>query len=109
MSIRGLTRLRHWFPKYARKICLKFNQDWYYLENHTFNRIDIESTVLNEDDFAIAFFLDGSTFETLTPGTGPHGNYAHKMRRDNHYLTQCAVYSGYKEKSRINYAIFDDC
>ena len=87
LSIRRLTRLRHQFPKYATKICRKFNQDRYYLENHTFSRIYIESTVSNEDNFTIiAFFLYWSEFETLVPGADPHGDYIHIMRGVKHYL-----------------------
>ena len=56
----------------------------------------ILSRTLPESNFAIPFFLDGSSFETCTPGTGPNGNDAHSMRTDA-YITQRSVYSGYKK------------
>ena len=67
------------------------------MENGTLRRIDIESTVLDENEFCIPLFLDGSGWETCTPGTGPNGDYAHTMRKDNAYVNQRAIYSGYKK------------
>ena len=66
------------------------------MRNETLERVDIESTVVEEDQFAVPFFLDGSGFETCTMGTGLHGDYAHTMRRDDAYINQRAIYSGYK-------------
>ena len=34
-------------------------------------------------------------------GTGPHWDYAHRMRRDNAYVHQRAVYLGYKHIHRL--------
>ena len=41
-------------------------------------------------------FIDGSYWETCTPGTGPHGDYERAQRHPDWYLIQRAVYSGYK-------------
>ncbi len=60
-------------------------------------RIDIESTTAPEDYFAIAFLGDSSAFETCMMGTGPNGDNAHTMRKDNAYVNQRAIYSGYKK------------
>ena len=97
LGMNGLLRVMHRLPLYALKICRKFNQERYYLENHTLERIDIESTVLDENDFCIPFFLDGSGWETCTAGTGAHGDYAHSMRKDDAYINQRAIYSGYNK------------
>ena len=97
LSMNGLLRFRDRFPMYARQICRKFNQEQFYLCNHTLEKIEIESTVLDEDEFSIPFFLDGSGFKTSTMGTGPHGDYAHTMRKDDAYVNQRSVYSGYKK------------
>ena len=56
-GMNGLLRVLHCFPIYAMKICRKFNHERYYLENCTLRRIDIESTVLDENEFCIHFFL----------------------------------------------------
>ena len=53
--------------------------------------------MLDENDFCIPFFLDGSGWETCTAGTGAHGDYAHSMRKDDAYINQRAIYSGYKK------------
>ncbi len=95
--MQGLLRVCHKFPVFARKIAQKFNQERYYIDNNTGERIDIESTTVPEDDFAIAFLGDSSAFETCTMGTGPNGVYAHTMRKDNAYVNQRAIYSGYKK------------
>ena len=59
LSMNGLLCFRDRFPEYARQIYRKFNQERFYLRNHTLEKIQIESTVLDEDKFAIPFF---STF-----------------------------------------------
>ena len=41
-------------------------------------------------------FIDGSYWETCTPGTGPHGDYEGAQRHPDWYMIQRAVYSGYK-------------
>ena len=93
LGIRGLLRFRDRFPQYACQIARKFNQERYYLRNNTLERVDIESTVVNESQFSVPFFLDGSGFETCSAGTGQNGDYAHTMRRDDAYVNQRAVYS----------------
>ncbi len=59
-------------------------------------RVDIDSTVVDEDKFSIPFFLYGSGFQTYRMGMGPHGDYSHTMRRNDAFINQRAVYSGYK-------------
>ena len=45
----------------------------------------------------VAMIIDGSVTETCTLGTGPNGNYRGAMRKDNAYINQRAIYSGYKK------------
>lgn len=66
------------------------------MENNTFERIDIDSTTIDEERFNVFGFIDGSVTETLTLGMGPNGDYHHTMRKDFHDLTQMLFYSGYK-------------
>ena len=101
LSMNGLLRFRDRFPVYDRQIARKFNQERYYLRNHTLEKIEIESTVLNEDQFAIIFFLNGSGFETCTMRTGTHGDYAHTMRKNDAYVNQRAIYPGYEKVHRL--------
>ena len=56
LGMPGLQRVRDRFPEYSKKIARKFNQERFYLENHTLNRININSTTVDENDFAIPFF-----------------------------------------------------
>ena len=49
-------------------IARKFNQDIFYIENDTYDKIDIDSTSIPEKIVA-AIFIDGSVTETSTNDT----------------------------------------
>ena len=68
------------FSYYATKICNKFNQERFYIDNNTYQHEDIESTTLPPHQFNIFSFIDGSVTETYTHGTGPNGDYRGSMR-----------------------------
>jgi len=42
LGVEGLVREVVNFPYYAKTICRRFNHERYYLENHTYERIDME-------------------------------------------------------------------
>ena len=102
LSFQGLSKVVDMFPYYARQIAKKFNQERFYLENHTFQRINIDSTVVDEEEFRIAGFIDGCVQETTTVGTGPNGDYEGTMRKDDAYIKQRAIYSGYKKQHGLS-------
>ena len=92
-----LQRFTHRFRKYARAIARKFNEYRYLIDNDTGTYIHVESTTVQINRFNICGFIDGSVWETFTPGSGPHGDYNGTMRRNDWYVTQRSVYSGYRK------------
>ena len=97
IGIQGLQRFTHRFRKYARAIARKFNEYRYLIDNDTGTYIHVESTTVQINRFNICGFIDGSVWETFTPGSGPHGDYNGTMRRNDWYVTQRSVYSGYRK------------
>ena len=97
VSYKGLEREVHNLPYYATKIARRFNQERFLIDNVTGEQIDLDGLIMNESQCKIAMLIDGSVTETLTPGTGPNGDYHGSMRRPHAYVTQRAVYSGYKK------------
>ena len=98
LSMNGLAREVQNFPYYSMKIARKFNQERFYLENHTYNHIHVDSTLIDERECCLFSMLDGSVTETSTLGTGPNGDYYGTMRKDNCDLKQRCIYSGYKKQ-----------
>lgn len=70
------------FDLYAQKICRKFNQESFNIENNSYNYIPIDSAALPEEDFNVFGFIDGSITKPVTVGTGPNGNYKGAMRKN---------------------------
>ena len=59
--------------------------------------INLDGVMIDENRFRVTMLIDGSITETLTPGTGPDGDYHGSMRKDHAYIMQRAVYSGYEK------------
>ena len=97
ISYQGLQREVHNFPYYATKIARRFNQERYLIDNGTGQYINLEGTTIDEYDCRVALMIDGSVTETSTTGTGPDGDYHGAMREEHAYITQRAIYSGYKK------------
>ena len=97
LGMEGLVRETSNFGYYAQKICNRFNQERFYINNNTYEREDIESTTLPPHLFNIFSFIDGSITETYTHGTGPNGDYIGSMRKNDDDDLQRAIYSGYKK------------
>ena len=99
----GLIREVHNLPYYAVKIARRFNQERFLIDNVTGERYDFdEHPGVDEDKFRIAMLIDGSVTETATTGTGPNGNYEGSMRKENAYMTQRSIYSGYKKQHGLS-------
>ena len=98
IGYQGLRREVHNFGYYAIKIARRFNEERFLVHNTTGERIYSDYVHMNERDCRIALLIDGSVTETSTTGTGPNGNYCGSMRKDHAYMTQRAIYSGYKKQ-----------
>ena len=98
LSYQGLTHEVHNFPYYATKIARQFNEERFLIDNHTGERYDFaDYELMDERKCRVAMIIDGSVTETCTLGTGPNGNYRGAMRKDNAYINQRTIYSGYKK------------
>ena len=101
----GLRRFVPHFAYFARRIAKKLNLPRKYIDPVT----GVETIIpgLNIDLLLarIFAFIDGSYFQTCTPGTGPDGDYFGSRRRNAAYLIQRAFYTGYKKYTGLQYYI----
>ena len=102
IGFNGLEREVQNFPYYATKIARKFNQERFYLENDTYEKVEVQSTTIPDDDFVIAMFIDGNVTETSTCETGPNGDYSGTMRKNDYDIMQKSIYSGYKKQHGLS-------
>ena len=99
LNIEGLSRYVHLFPSFAKAIARKMNRQTFKVDPLTGQRIPVLSIVFDENRFNIFGFIDGSVWETCTPGSGPDGDYIGAMRHPWSILMQMSAYSGYKKNS----------
>ena len=102
LSFQGLQAEVPNFGYFARKIARKVNQERFLIENNTLDRIDVDSITVNEENFRVCCFIDGSVSESSTLGTGPNGDYVGSMRKDDAYINQRSIYSGYKKQHGLS-------
>ena len=102
LSYQGLEAEVSNFGYFATKIARKVNQERFLIENTTYNRINVDSITVNEENFRVCCFIDGSVTETTTLGTGPNGDYVGSMRKDDAYIKQRSIYSGYKKQHGLS-------
>ena len=93
----GLQRKVHNFPYYATQIACQFNQECYLIDNVTHELIGLEGSTINEDICRIVLMVDGYVTETSITGPGTDGDYYGAMQKEHAYITQQAIYSGYKK------------
>lgn len=97
LGLNGLEREVQNFPYYAKKIARKINQERIQLRNNTFEQVRLDSVTVNENNFAVCQFLDGSVTRTTRCGSGPNGDYVGAQRKDDWEINQESIYSGYKK------------
>lgn len=97
LGIPGLARFVPHFPIFARRIGEKMNKDRFYIDPVTGVETIIPGLGIDPENCRIFGFIDGSIFETSTPGTGPDGDYFGAGRKPDAYFIQRAVYTGYKK------------
>ena len=102
LSYQGLEAEVSNFGYFATKIARKVNQERFLIKNTTYNRINVDSITVNEENFRVCCFIDGSVTETTTLGTGPNGDYVGSMRKDDAYIKQRSIYSGYKKQHGLS-------
>lgn len=96
ISIQGLERVVDKFPAFARTICRKYNSAPEVFDSQSNTYVSRAETFIDEDDYTVFCIHDGRYQRTSVPGTGPDGDFEDGNRRNNAYIMQAAVYTGYK-------------
>ena len=102
IGYQGLTREVHNFQYYATKIVRRFNEETFLIDNRTGKRTYSDYIHIDESDCRVGTLVDRSVCETTTTGTGSNDNHCGASQKDDAYLTQRAVYSGYKKQHGLS-------
>jgi len=97
LSFTGLERYVHLFPYFA--FCIwRRAASWRKVVNPVTGEVSWMPGIFHIPWYEFRFFgfIDGSYWETCTPGTGPHGDYDGAQRNIDWYMIQRAVYTRYK-------------